>query len=125
MCASQPRAASPSPFSLKNHSSFLSISAQAAAGRISIVAAAGINAACAADVVAALASPSCSMPVTRADDNARTVWLHMSGSALEPTGADPELQYVPPSMTTARVGVLQLPFGCDVMLCPAADAAEE
>jgi copper homeostasis protein CutC len=64
----------------------------ASAGRISVVAAAGINAACAADVVAAIAPPSASLPVA-ADNSAFTVWLHMSGSAVVPTAADPELKY--------------------------------
>jgi hypothetical protein len=63
---------------------------QAAAGRITVIAAAGINADCAADVVAACCSQSMQLPLP-----ASPVWIHMSGSALVPTAADPDLMYRP------------------------------
>ena len=62
---------------------------QAAAGRISVVAAAGINASCALDVVRACTPQSLPLPV------AAPVWIHMSGSALSPTAADSSLPYCP------------------------------
>ena len=67
---------------------------QAAAGRISVVAAAGINADCAADVVHACMPQSLQLPV------AAPVWIHMSGSGLSPTAADPSLPYLPPPCTS-------------------------
>ena len=64
---------------------------QTAAGRITVIAAAGINAHCAADVVASCRTQSMQLPVP-----ASPVWIHMSGSALVPTAADPALVYTAP-----------------------------
>lgn len=66
--------------------SMLSQLVQAAAGRISVVAAAGVNASTAVEVVEACTSPCMLLPV-----DAPPVWIHMSGSALIPTAADPSL----------------------------------
>jgi hypothetical protein len=79
----------------------LSFTSQLAAGRISVVAAAGINASCAADVVEACTSQAMLLPV-----DAPPVWLHMSGSSLVPTAADPSLQYSP-VCSLYRFSVLQ------------------
>ena len=83
--------------------STLSQLVHAAAGRISIIAAAGINATCAADVVAASASASTNSSIAYTTENsADTVWIHMSGNAVVPTGADPELKYRTPSLNCLR-----------------------
>ncbi len=76
---------------LSGHYLSRDVRVQAAAGRITVIAAAGINAACAADVVASCRTHSMQLPVP-----ASPVWIHMSGSALVPTAADPALVYTAP-----------------------------
>lgn len=84
---------------------------QAAAGRISVVAAAGINADCAADVVHACTPQSLQLPV------AAPVWIHMSGSGLSPTAADPICRIFPRPAPAACAAAA----GCDagLLLCAA------